>query len=406
MTRSEHKAVSSVPRYAWVILLVVWLAGMAAPLNQFKVPPVLPVLIHAFNLDLASAGMLMSVFAITGLILALPAGFILQRFGPKVAGLTALAFVALGAVMGALSGTADLLLASRFVEGIGMGLVAVVAPAAIAMWFPAEKRGTPMGLWATWVPVGSIIMYNIGPALAASFGWQAVWWVGGACALLIFVLYGRLFRLPAPQEMAPESAPARGGASSEKTPSPTRAMANRHIWLLSLQFLCFNVATLALGTFYPTFLNTVRGYGLASASFTASLVMMGTIVSAPLGGWLSDRIGSRKIMIVVPLVALALLFLFPYSVTGWWIPALAILMGVVGGAIPTATFAAVSEVMNRPQLVGAGMAVLALGQNLGMFIGPWAFGRLIETTAWTTAGYLLIPVCLLGAGAAWLVKVR
>ena len=66
----------------------------------------------------------------------------------------------------------------------------------------------------------------------------------------------------------------------------------------------------------------------------------------------------------------------------------------------------VPEVMANPQLAGIGMAVLALGQNLGMFIGPALFGRLIDTMSWTTAGYLLIPVFMVGIGAGWLVKVR
>jgi MFS family permease len=88
------------------------------------------------------------------LILALPAGIILQKLGPKVAGLIAVGCLMIGSAWGALANGAGLLLASRVLEGVGMGLIAVVAPASIAMWFPREKQGTPMGIWATWVPVG------------------------------------------------------------------------------------------------------------------------------------------------------------------------------------------------------------------------------------------------------------
>jgi len=403
---SEQHNAPATPRYAWVILVVVFLASVAAPLNQFKVPPVLPVLIGTFGLDLATAGMLMSAFAITGFLLALPAGFILHRFGPKASGLVALGFIVAGAVMGALSNTASLLLSSRFVEGVGMGLIAVVAPAAIALWFPAETRGTPMGLWATWVPVGSLIMYSVAPALATSFGWHAVWWAGAAFALVAFLLYLLLFRAPT----AAETAGGGEQAADERTaPAPVslaRAMANRYIWLLSLEFLCFNVAALALNTFYPTYLNDAHNYSLAGAAFTASLVMIGTIISAPVGGWLSDRIGSRKRMIVIPFIGMTILYLLPFNVTGWQIPAVMLLIGFVAGPIPTATFAAVPEVMILPQLAGIGMAVLALGQNLGMFIGPWGFGKLLDTMTWSSAGLLLIPVCLVGIVAGWLVKVR
>ena len=88
------------------------------------------------------------------------------------------------------------------------------------------------------------------------------------------------------------------------------------------------------------------------------------------------------------------------------IPAFVVVLGMVAGLIPTSTFAAVPEVMGRPQLAGIGMAVLALGQNLGMFIGPVLFGKLVEMAGWAAAGYMLIPICLLGVVAGWLVKVR
>jgi MFS family permease len=165
--------------YAWIILAVVFLASVAAPLNLFKVPPVMPMLIDAFHMDISNAAWLMSIFAVTGLILAIPAGYIMQRFGPKATGLISVGFVVAGSVIGAISATAASLLLSRFIEGVGMGLIGVVGPAAIAMWFPAEARGLPMGVWSTWVPVGNIVMFNAAPVLARNFGTSAGKLCGG-----------------------------------------------------------------------------------------------------------------------------------------------------------------------------------------------------------------------------------
>jgi hypothetical protein len=47
-----------------------------------------------------------------------------------------------------------------------------------------------------------------------------------------------------------------------------------------------------------------------------------------------------------------------------------------------------------------------VGQNLGMFIAPVLFGKLVESVGWVVAGYRLIPIALVGFAAGWLVKVR
>jgi len=299
-----------------------------------------------------------------------------------------------------------MLLASRVIEGIGMGLIVIVAPAVIAMWFPKQKRGVPMGIWATWVPAGSMIMYNVAPFLGTTIGWQAVWWFGAAFALVAAILYWILIRTPPDPAGTIDTSDIDEGRSAEEQPSLVRALANRHIWLLALEFCCFNMAFVAVITFVPTFLVSVRDYSLATASFVTSLAMIVGLASCPLGGWILDRIGSRKLVYTVPLLIVSAMWWLPFTSTGWLIPAFMVALGLIGGPIPTATFAAAPEVMERPQLVGISMAVVALGQNLGMLIGPVMFGKLVEAASWAVAGYILIPISVIGVVAGWLVKVR
>lgn len=396
--KSDVKSPATVLPYAWVILVVVYLASIAAPLNQTKVPPLMPVLMDAFQLELGQAGWLMSVFALTGLILALPAGVFLPRIGPKTLGLIATGCLALGAALGALSTGAGLFLASRLIEGVGMGLIAVVAPAAIALWFPSANQGGPMGIWATWVPVGSVSMYVLAPVIGAVAGWQAVWWFAAGFALLAMILYGLLMRLP------PWLADAGHGTST--APPLNKVLANKAIWLLGLEFGCFNLVFISLATFYPTYLSEVRGYSLAQASLIASLSTPVILVSAPLAGWVSDRIGSRRLLFSIPFIFIAILMLFPFRLVGWQIFVFMAALGLVSGSVPTATFAAAPEIVGRPDLAGLGLAVVMVGQNLGMFVGPILFGNLVEGLGWAVAGYWLIPVCMLGFLAAWRVKVR
>ncbi len=348
---NEKKGAIPVPAYAWAVLCVTVLAGVSAPLNQFKVPPLMPVLMEKFQLDLAAAGLMMSVFAITGLVLALPAGVILHQIGPKVTGLAAMACLVVGSSLGTLAGSTGLLLASRLIEGIGMGLIAVVGPALIAIWFPPEKRGLPMGIWATWVSMGSLIIFNLAPALNRMAGWQAAWWACSAFSFVALGLYAWVVPTTAPRQPSDRlRTPARGTVAepAEATPftahlqallrqaqgtdSPSaspgdrpnlgKALANRNIWLLALAFACFNFIVIGvITTFFPTFLTAVRGYSLANASFITSFKMVAVICGAPLVGWLCDRVGSPRRIMLAGYLLLGVFMLLPFTATGWMIPA-------------------------------------------------------------------------------------
>ncbi|MBI5965816.1 MAG: MFS transporter [Chloroflexi bacterium] len=384
--------------YAWVILAVVYFASVVAPFNQFKIPPLMPVLMQTFQIDLTQAGLLMSIIAMIGLVLALPTGIILQRLGPKVTLLISLGLMAIGSSIGAFSNNFAALLGSRVIEGLGIGLMGVTAPATIAMWFPPERQGTPMGLWATWVPIGSVMIYNLSPAMAASFGWQSIWWAGVGFAALMIIVSGWLVTSP----------PKVGQASSQTHHASglKEALSNRSIWLLALEFACMNFVMVSVGTYYPTFLNEVRGYPLGQAAFLSSITTLVVLFSAPAAGWFSDRVGSRRLVFSLPFLAVAVLLIFPFHVTGSQIIVIMVLQGLIVGAIPTATFAAAPEVMQKPEWAGLGLAVILIGQNFGQLLGPIFFSKMIESMGWATAGYLLIPFCLVGFISAWKVKVR
>jgi MFS family permease len=389
---------SPIAPYAWVILAVVYVASVVAPFNLFKIPPIMPVLMQAFQIDLTQAGLLMSSIAMIGLVLALPTGVFLQRLGPKMTLVISLALMALGAVLGAFSHSFIVLLGSRAVEGMGIGLMGVTAPATIAMWFPPDRQGTPMGIWATWMPVGSVLIYNLSPMMAASLGWQSIWWMGAGFAVLMMFICGWLITRPPTQEWAT--------SQPQAAPNLMQALANRNIWLLALGFACLNFVATGLGTYYTTFLNEIRGYPLGQAAFLSSIATIAALFSSPAAGWLSDRIGSRRLVFSLPFLGVAVLYIFPFHVIGWQIGAFMILQGLLLGAIPTATFAAAPEVMRKPEWAGLGLAVVLLGQNLGQLLGPVYFSQVVGSLGWAAAGYLLIPFCVVGFIGGWMVKVR
>jgi MFS family permease len=408
--------VPKTPGYAWVILFATYMATLALTLNWFKVPPVMTSLINEFNLSYAQANGTMSIFSIMGIILAIPAGYILKSFGIKKTGLFSVGAVTIGSVLGAIASTTTLLFVGRFIEGVGMGLIMVMAPFAISLWFPAQKRALATGLWASCVGIGNIVPLIFAPSIMVTYGWQAVWWTGAAYSALAFILFAILFRMPRPEEMEAAPAPA---TEEEEPPSLAKGMANKDLWMISISFGIYNLVLLAMLSILPTFLETQRAFLLTfdkglllNASFVTAAIMLASIITAPLGGYISDRLGKRKIMILIPYILMTVMFLFIFKVTGWMIPLYLFVFGIVGGPIATVLLAAVPEVARKIQFIGIGMAVAILGQQIGSLVGPWLFGKILDLSAtvdiaaYVTGGYWMIPICVIGIITTLCIKVR
>lgn len=384
-------------RRAWLILAVLLLFSIAAPLNQSKVPPIMPILMESWGLPVGRAGLLMSLYAITGLLLGLPAGFIFQRAGYRWTGVLAGGSIALGAALGALSPSINVLLFSRAIEGIGTGFVAVMAPAVIAPWFP-HRRGIALGIWATWVPVGLLTMLLLAPALTGWGGWRSVWWFGCGYAVLTTLLFLLVVR----------PAPAQKTAAATLGPSAVgRTLHNPTVWWLGATFACYCTAVFAIGTFLPTYLYTVRGVALAQAAGLTSITSLMSIFSGPAGGLISDRIGSRKRVYLFGLIAAAVILPLTGAASLALLIVLVAAQGLFLSVTPPNVFAAAVETGRETGGSGLAMAVVMMGQNAGVLAGPLLFGALADSPGgWGLAFASLPVICLLGVLAGSRAKVR
>jgi predicted MFS family arabinose efflux permease len=262
-------------------------------------------------------------------------------------------------------------------------------------------------------------MLLIAPSIAVSYGWSSVWWATAVFSILSFIIFAILFRMPKQGEMGAEPAP---DPAAQETNLPSlmddikdvgKGMANNGFWMIGIGFGAYNLVAMALVTFYPQFLEIVRGYSLTydngvfmHASFVTALILGIPIFTGPIGGYISDRLGKRKIMILIPYILMALTFLFPFKVTGSLITLYVIVLGIVNGPLAAVQLAAVPEVAKKPQYIGTGMAVAIFCQNIGMYISGNLFAKIQAASGWEAAGYWMIPICVIGIIATLFTKVR
>ncbi len=385
----------STSKKAWTVLAAAFLAGVAVTMNQFKVPPLLPTLMTDLHADMVTGGWFMSVFSVAAVLLSIPAAFLLHRLGPKPTGLIALACVALGSSLGALATNATALLLSRIVEGISVSLIAVVAPSLISLWFEPRERGLPMGIWAAWVPVGSVLMFNVAHPLQAAFGWQGVWWFGTVLALAALVIFALLAAVP------------RRPSQETEPPLPTSALGRGLLdpagWLLALTFGAFAFSVLSYNTWAPAFLTEVLHVETARANFETSLIFLAGIPANVVAGGIINRLASRQryrlLSAVLVVTGVLSFWAFRLGTVGVVVPYMLIL-GFVSNFIPTSLFTLAPETAARPAFVGLILAALNVGSNLGVLVGPPIIGAIVSDGNWAPASTAMAAMMAVGVLAS------
>ncbi|MGV8084162.1 MAG: nitrate/nitrite transporter [Coriobacteriia bacterium] len=404
-TPASAKARDSVPSYAWMILAVVYIGSIATTFNYYKVGAIMPTIMEALAISKTSGGWLMSVISLVGIFIALPAGIIVKKLGLKTLGIVALTLLVIGNLIGGLTASFELLMVGRFFEGAARALVAVVGPAAMAVWFPQSRRGVATGILATWVGVGQFVALNSAANIAGSSGrYQTVFLVGAIAAAVGLVLYAIFYRNhpPAGTKFAEDGA----AASSAAAPTVGTVLKNPNIWFLAIMFMCFTAIIVGTASFYPTFLKGT-GIDLVLAGRITSVFSFAPIVLAPLFGILSDRIGSRKKIYSFGLVLgiVASIFMFTLSSGSWpWI--WMIVTGITCGAVSSVALACPPEVVGR-EAAGLGVGVMITGNQIGGFVSPLILGAAADATgSFAMGGYIIAGLLVVGLICGLLVKVR
>ncbi|HIW76530.1 MULTISPECIES: MFS transporter [Gordonibacter] len=367
-------------RYGWVVLAVVWLCGFVAPLNMVKVTALSPVLMASFGIDEAFMGTIMSLFYVLGIVMAFPAAGIVNRFGVHKVGIASLLLALVGGLVGVLSADVPAFMVSRVLEGAGMGIMGVVGVVAISPWFAPSKRGLPLGIWAIWVTVSFIV----GPTLFTGIfditgSWHSVWWATLVFDAIVLVLFALLYRAPTFVFDDDEQPVAIDDSVREELPVPhiTAALKLPVVWLLGIMMFAYAAASMSIEGFFSTYVFDTFDVALTVAGIIVTSGAVIGSVFAVLSGKVSDRVHSRRLVLLVGWIAGMIYSWFVFSVDSLplFIPVI-ILLALGENATPSMIYASVAEMMSPDKVAGAS-AVLALMQNVGMFLGTTVLGALV-----------------------------
>jgi len=277
----------------------------------------------------------LGVAAIVGLFyygyspFSLVAGITMDRFGPRRLLPAAAVTVGIGALMFA-TGNSELASIGRFLQGAG-GVFALVGAIYIATThFSPAKAATLIGATQMFgMAGGSAGQFVVGPMITAGLSWQAFWIGMGLIGLGIGVVLFLL--LPKNPHQAPAGDSGPGSiltAFKVVFGNPQSILCGL---IAGLLFIPTTIFDMVWGVRY---LQEGHSFDYATAVLRSSMVPFGWIIGCPLLGWLSDRIGRRKPVILGGAVGLfACLAMILFGPVGLLPPyVLGIAAGIASGA--------------------------------------------------------------------------
>ncbi len=394
------------PRKAWLALLgggVIYFVNAAC---QYKVPPIMIDLMQALNLTISQGGWLMSIMSLLGLILAIPAGFIIIKLGCKWATVLTAAVTLLGSLIGTFANSFGIMMLSRSLEGVGLGLVSVVSLAVVSTFFPPEKRGVPNGIIMALYTTSFFMMMNVATPITSVFQWQGLWWF---CNILsIISVFAAYFFIPNKTD-EPIFEDPQGSKSSEKIKFG-KLLKSGSLWAVALTFIGFNIGYYGITTYMPTYLVEDVNISQASANLAVSWNAIAGLPGVLIAGYLLDRIGikNRKLIPAFAMLILAVCYFFAFKVTSVGSATfLLIFVGFICCFVPPSLYTIGPDIIPNTAYASMIIAIVTLGQNLGMTLGPLVVGYTVEASnSWAACSIPIAVLALIGAVLCFMVKTK
>jgi len=361
------------------IAVVAWLVTAVYYFYQYvlrSAPAVMmPELSTAFGLSATAVASLVGIFYYGYSPFSLVAGAAMDGLGPRRVVPLGAAAVGVGAMLFA-TGSRELAEVGRFLQGAG-GVFALVGAAYIATTnFPASRAATLIGATQMFgMAGGSAGQFAVGPMMGAGVSWSAFWMAMGVVGLGISAL---LFWLIPAQKAGPPRAGWLGRAGSALALVFRNPQSILCGIIAGLLFIPTTILDMVWGVRY---LQEAHGLDYASAVMRSAAVPFGWIIGCPLLGFVSDRLGRRKpVIVAAAVVLLACLGWILYGSTAVFPPYVVGLVAGIASGAAMLPYTVIKEA-NPPEVSGTSTGVVNfLNFTFSALLGP-VFARLLMSAS-------------------------
>ncbi len=341
-------------------LIALAIGAFGIGLTEFVIMGLLPEVAADFSVTEASAGWLISGYALSVVVGALLLTAATTRLPRKPVLLGLLVLFIAGNVLTALSPDYGVAMAGRIVAALSHGAFFGIGSVVAADLVAPEKKARAIAIMFTGLTAANVFGVPFGTFLGQQFGWRSTFWVISVIGVVAFVGIAALVR-------APRSAGAVVSLRQELS-----AFRSGQVWLSLL------VTILAYGGMFGAFtyiaytLTSVTGFASAAVPWLLVLFGLGLVAGNAIGGRLADRSVDRTLLGFIAALAAVLV---AFGLLAGSQPATMVILVLMGGF----GFGTVPALQSRIMHYAGGAPTLASGANIGAFnvgnaLGAWAGG--------------------------------
>ena len=368
--------------YSWIIAftgLFVLLSCLG--LARFAIGMLLPSMGISLDLSYSQMGLIGTGNFIGYMVAVLGSSYLTKRIGARQTITIGLSFVGISMIfIGCAIGFLDIFVL-YFITGVGSALANVSMMGSVSHWFSKKNSGIAAGIMMAGNGFAIAFVGIIVPLINNLYGdegWRTSWFIMGIISIIITIFAFVLLR-NTPKDIGLSPLGSNIDTLLEND-NETRCKKKdrKTIFHLGIIFLLFGTTYAVYATFIVTELVSVRGFDEKVAGNIWAIIGILSIISAPLFGWISDKLGRKVAMIIVYSLFTICYLLVAFDLSNAYLFLSIGIFGLTVWSIPTIVTATISDYFG-PKHAGQVLAYVILFFSLGQIFGPMIAGFIADS---------------------------
>ena len=406
------RAGGSVDWTRWPIVGLLSIGAIIAYCDRTNISAALayPPFVQHFQLSDIGRGVLSSAFFWSYMVLQIPAGWVVDRYGTKIPYAISFAAWCISSAITGMTRTLPQLTTLRVITGAGEAIVTPASFRWMRQHFQEQHSGLAVGIYMLGTKIGPAIGAPIAAWLITVYDWRLMFLVMGLAGLVWLVPWMLFVRNDAPRAVRETSAQPR----TVVTVPFRNIMASPVIWGTVIINFCYNYFVFYCMTWMPAYFVEQRHVSLTKMGLFSFFSFAGIAIVALLSGWAADllikRGGNavfvRKVFVVAgfAIACTEMIGVQSSSVDGALFWAIVSLSGL---GLTTANNVALCRMTLIPaQAAGLATGVQNVSTSLAGIVGPILSGWLLQTTGGYAAPMLVILFFLVLGAVTCIVLLR